>query len=402
MAIYSYKAIASDGKNKKGTIEANSRDSAIMMLKDSGLVPLDVNEQGVLQKDLDFNFGKLVKPKDLSLFCRQFVGVLNAGVTVLSALDLMSQQTENKYLRKAITEVHVSVEKGESLASAMSQHPKIFPSLLINMVEAGELTGSLELSFKRMAIQFEKDAKIKQTVKKAVTYPILVSVVAVIVVTVLITFVVPTFISMFQQMDAELPTLTKVLLGISDFIKEKWWLLLIIITGIIVGLKVFGRTEQGKEFFGNLMLKLPLFGKLTIKVSAARFTRTLSTLLASGISLLDALEIVSKVITNHSVSQHIIEAREQVSRGVPLSKPIKEKGIMPPMVTHMVKIGEDTGSLEEVLNKVADVYDEEVETTVTQLMTLMEPAIIIVLASIVLFILLSIVQPMFQMYSEIQ
>lgn len=401
MAVYIYKAITKDGKQKKDTIEANSQQAALSILKDTGIFPIEIIEQSVLQKDIKFSFGNVVKVKDLVVFCRQFVSIIGAGIDILSALNLMREQTENKILKKTIGDLQSSIEKGESLAKAMSHHSNIFPVMLINMVEAGEQSGNLDVAFERMALHFEKERKLKQTVKKAVTYPIIVSVVSVIVVFILVTVVIPTFAGMFDTIGMELPVTTKILLTISNFFKNYWHVVLLIIIGSISGIYYYSKTEEGKDFFGKMALSIPLFGKLNTKVAASRFSRTLSTLLTSGISLLDALDMVAKIVGNTLVAKHILDSKENVSRGVTLSTPLKEAAILPPMVTHMVKIGEDTGELEIMLNKVADFYDEEVETSVTQLTTILEPAIIIILAIVVGFLVISIVQPMFQMYNGI-
>ncbi|TCT16894.1 type IV pilus assembly protein PilC [Natranaerovirga pectinivora] len=398
MGTYSYKALTRDGKNKKGTLEANNKDTAFSMIKENGWIPLSIAEQSVLNKDLNITFGTLVKVNELSLFCKQFVSILSAGLSVLDALDLLGEQTSNKYLKKAIVDIYGSVEKGNSLASSMANHPKIFPNLLVNMVDAGEMSGNLEIAFDRMATHFEKETKLKQTIKKATTYPIMVSIIAFIVVGVLVTFVVPSFVDMFDSAGMELPALTRILLSISSFIRHQWLFLILGSVGGLFALIYYSKSEQGKILISSIMLKLPLFGTLNIKVAASRFTRTLSTLLASGISLLEAIEIVAKLIDNHVVSKHLTDVKEQVSRGIPLSKPIKDEKIFPPMVTHMVKVGEDTGTLEETLNKVADFYDSDVETAVAQLTTMLEPLIIVILAVVVGFIVLSIIQPMFQMY----
>jgi type IV pilus assembly protein PilC len=402
MAKYSYSAVAPEStKTKTGVVDANSKEQAIKMIKANGMVPINVNAQTALNKEISFNLGQAVKPKDLAVFCRQFLSVISAGVSVLVALDLLAEQNENKYLKKAIQDVHSSVEKGESLADSMSKMPKIFPSLLINMIEAGEMSGNLEIALDRMAIHFEKEAKLKRTIKKATTYPMIVSIISVVVVAILVTFVVPTFVGMFAQMGTELPGTTKALLAMSDFMKTKWWLLLIIIGLITTILIYYSKTESGKMLVGKIKLKAPIFGKLNVKVVASRFSRTMSTLLASGVSLLDALEIVSRIVGNHVVEAGLLETREQVSKGVSLNKPLRDMEVFPPMVTHMIKIGEESGAIESMLNKVADFYDDEVETAVEQMTTMLEPAIIGVLALVVGFVIISIIQPMFGMYDAI-
>ncbi|TCK98379.1 type IV pilus assembly protein PilC [Natranaerovirga hydrolytica] len=401
MAIFSYKAFNNKGKEKVGTIEANNKTSAMFILKENGFIPITIEKKGAFSKGLDITFGTLVKSKDLAIFCRQMVGILNAGVTVLSALELMQDQTENKYLKKAMSEVYESVESGESLAKSLANHPKIFPPILINMIEAGELSGSLDVSFNRMAVHFEKEEKLRRTVKKAITYPIIVLIVAALVITILITFVIPSFVEMFEGMGMELPLTTQLLIAFSDFIKTRWYIIIGLIIGLVVFIKSFSKTDKGKSIFGRIKLKMPLFGKLNTKVATSRFSRTLSTLLASGISIMDALAIVSKVIENTLLEKHLLDIKEQVSRGINVSEPMKKEGLFPPLLVHMVRIGEDTGSLEEVMNNVADIYDEEVETTVAQLTTILEPLIIVVLAVVIGAIVISVLQPMFSMYDGI-
>lgn len=399
MPNYSYSAMAKSGKVKKGKLEARNKTLAGQMLKDSGLFPLEIMEEGMMTKD--FVFGNPVSVKDLTVFCQQFEAVLSAGISVMEALFLLKEQTENKHFRKIIEDVHGSVEQGESLSSSMAKHPKIFPGILINMIEAGEVSGNLEIALNRMASHFEKEFKLKQSVKKATTYPIVVSIISTGVVILLLVVVIPTFVGMFDDMGMELPFTTRMLLAISDFVIHKWYILLLGIGFIIFFFTYYAKSELGKMSLSSIKLRLPLFGTLNTKVVASRFARTLSTLLASGLPLLEALEVVSKVVDNHFVMKGLINTKDQVSKGVPLSKPIEEMGVFPPMINHMVRIGEDTGQLEPILDKVADFYDTEVETAVSQLTTMLEPLIIVVLAVVVGFVVISIIQPMFQMYDGV-
>ena len=401
MSVFVYKAITKDGIEKKGSIDANNQDAAAAILKNSGNYLLEINEQGALQKDLKISFGSLVKTKDLAVFCRQFYSILSAGVTVLVALELLEEQTENKEFRKVLKDLGNRVEKGETLTIAMSHHNKIFPSILVNMIDAGEASGNLDVCLERMAKHFEKELKLNQTVKKAITYPIIVSVISVVVVTILVTVVVPTFVGIFDTIGMELPLTTRLVLSISSFFRTKWYIVIIIISGFIGFISYYRKQEEGKKNIAAMMLKLPLFGKLNTKIYSSRFARTLSTLLASGIPLLTALDIVSKVVSNYVVEKHVIEAKEQVSRGVPLSSILRQGGVFPTLISQITKIGEDTGTLEEMLNKIADYYDDEVEISVSQLTTMLEPLIIVILAIVVGFVVISIVQPMFQMYNGI-
>ena len=399
MSQFNYTAVNKSGKNTKGKVEASDKNAAVAILKNSGLIPINVVQENSLQKEIVI--GKPVKVKDLTVFCQQFESILTAGISVLEALDLLREQTENKLLSRLIADIYKHVETGESLSGSMRNHPKYFPSILVNMIEAGEASGSLEIALRRMAEHFEKEYKIQQSVKKAVMYPIIVSVVMVIVVAILMVVVIPTFEDMFSQMGADLPITTRIMIGLSDFLIGYWYIIIAVIGVLVVSIAYLSKTEKGKMFFSQMQLKLPIIGKVTAKIISSRFTRTMSTLLAAGLPLLETLEIVAKVVDNYQVEKFIISARDQVSKGVPLSKPINDMGIFPPMVTHMVKIGENTGQLEPILHKVADFYDSEVETAVAQMTTLLEPLIIVVLAGVVGLVVVSIIQPMFSMYEMV-
>lgn len=399
MANYTYSAMDKAGKVKKGKLEASSKSIATQTLKDNGLYPLEVAEEGALQKDI--SFGNPVKTKDLTIFCQQFEAVLSAGISVLEALHLLREQTENKAFQKIISDLYSSVEQGESLSGSMSKHPKAFPAILINMIEAGEVSGNLEIALNRMATHFEKEFKLQQNIKKATMYPMVVSIISLGVVILLLVVVIPTFVGMFADLGMELPFTTRLLMAMSDFVMTKWYILIGVV--VLAGgfFTYYARSEIGKMTLGGIKLKIPIFGPLNTKVVASRFARTLSTLLASGLPLLEAIEVVSKVVDNHSVMKGLQDAKDQVSKGMPLSKPIEEMGVFPPMITHMVRIGEDTGQLEPILDKVANFYDTEVETAVSQLTTILEPLIIVVLALVVGFVVISIIQPMFQMYDGV-
>lgn len=402
MGSYSYVAFNSKtGKEIKGSMDAESVEKVYTRIKADGLTPVDVKEQSVLTKDIDFSLGKKVKPRDLSVFCRQFVSIITAGVTIIDALAMLSESTTNKALAKAIKEVQMSIEKGETLSNSMAVHKSVFPDILVNMVGAGEASGSLEIAFERMAIQFEKDAKLSAMMKKAMVYPIIVSLVAVGVVVVMLLFVIPNFKEMFDSMDTTLPAITLAVVAMSDFLKNYWYLVILVIVLLVVAMKIFKKSDTGKEFFGNVGIKLPLFGSLTVKSSASRFARTLGTLLYAGLPLIDAIEIVAKTMTNVLFEKALREAKEEVAKGVVLSEPIKNCGLFPPMVHHMTKIGEETGNLEDMLTKLADYYDEEVEIATQTLMAALEPMIIIILALIVGVLIGAVMAPMLKMYTAL-
>jgi type IV pilus assembly protein PilC len=402
MASFSYVVIDKNGKEKKGVMEGTNEATVKANLKAEGNIPLSVSEASAFSKDVNISIGGGVKPRDLSMFCRQMVGILGAGVSVMSALQMLGEQTENKNLKKSIKEVQSSVEKGETLASAMKKERKVFPGILLNMVEAGEASGSLDIAFDRMAIHFEKDSKIRAMVKQAMVYPIIVAIVAVGVICIMMVAVIPNFIGMFEQMDMELPTITKAVIAMSDFIVGYWWLLIIIITGMVAGVIYIKKSPSGARFFGKLGLKTPLFGALTVKSSSSRLARTLSTLLAAGVPMIDAIDITARTMSNIIVTNCLIHAKEEVERGVTLSTPLEASGIFPPMVYHMTRIGEETGNLENMLNKVADYYDEEVENATKALTSVMEPLVIVLLALVVGALIMSIMAPMMGMYTGIE
>lgn len=401
MAGYEYVAVDKSGKQKKGKMEAQSEERVKEFLKNEGLIPISVKEQSFFSKDLNIG-SKKVKPRDLSIFCRQFNSILGAGVTILNALQMLADQTENKVLREAIRQVQIDVEKGESLAGAMRKQKVTFPSLLIHMVEAGEASGSLEIAFERMAIQFEKQAKLSGTIKKAMAYPIIVILVAIVVVIVMLAVVFPQFQTMFDDLGSDLPKITKIVIAMSDFVKMFWWLLILIVAGIVVGIQTFRKTATGQVLFSKVALRAPVLGNVTVKSAAATLSRTLSTLLAAGISLVDAVDITSKVVGNIIVRGALEDSVEEIQRGVPLSVPLEESGVFPPMVYHMTRIGEETGNVEDMLGKIADYYEEEVETATSAMVSMLEPLLIVGLAFIVGFILLAIYMPMLSMYSAIE
>lgn len=399
MANFNYSAMDQTGKTIKGKLEARTKELAYQMLKDNQLYPLEITEESALQKDLVI--GNPIKTKDLTIFCQQFEAVLKAGISVLEALYLLREQTENKHFQKIIGDLYNQVEQGESLSGSMRKHPKVFPMILINMIEAGEVSGNLEIALNRMATHFEKEYKLQQSIRKATTYPIVVAVIALAVVVMLLVVVIPTFVTMFNDLGTELPATTKALLAISDFVTGRWYVIIAVVVIGTVGFVYYSKSEVGMITLSGIKLKVPLFGPLSTKVVASRFTRTLSTLLASGLPLLEAIDVVSRVVDNYTVMKGLQRTKDQVSKGVPLSKPIEEMGVFPPMVTHMVRIGEDTGQLEPILDNVANFYDSEVETAVSQLTTMLEPLIIVVLAAVVGFVVISIIQPMFQMYNDV-
>ena len=396
MAVFNYKVVDRDGKNKKGTIEAPNRDGAEKKLKSDGYSIMSLTEQ-----NSPFSGGlikKKVKSRDLGVFCKQFSAVIKAGVTIISALELMGDQIENPTLKRAVMDAKTYVEKGGTLADALRVNSDVFPPIMINMVAAGELSGNLEVCLDRLVEHFEKDNALSSKIKGAMVYPIVVFVVMIIVVIVVMIAVIPNFTSMFEDMGTKLPLATRMMVAASNFVIHKWYILIIVVAAIVFGCKAFKKSSVGEQFFSNIAIKAPVFGNLTIKSACSRFARTMSTLMASGISMIDAVEQVAKMMDNKIIRDGLMDAKTQVAKGIPLSKPLKDMEVLPPMLSAMTKIGEETGDIEEMLSKVADYYDEEVEAATNKLTAAMEPLIMVILACIVGMIVAAVYGPIMSMY----
>lgn len=397
MAQYNYKAMDKNGKAKKGSIEAINPEKAKEKLKSEGLIVQEIKEQGVAKAGR----GKKVKDKDLAVFCKQFASVLNAGVTIISALEMMSEQLENKTLQRALQEAQAYVQKGGTLADAFKLNPKVFPPIMINMTAAGEMSGNLEICFERLTTHFETANALHSKVKGAVTYPIVILIVVVAVVTVLLVGVIPQFSQMFDDLGSELPAATQMLVNLSNFLQHKGYIVVIAVVALIFGLKAFGKTEAGSLMYAKIGMKAPLFGNLTIKSAAATFSRTMATLMASGISLIDAVEQVAKMINNRIIREALLDAKTQIAKGVPLSKPLRDCGIFPAMLPQMTRIGEETGNIEDMMDKVADYYEMEVNDATDALTAAMEPMIIVIMGVVVGGIVMAIYSPMLSMYDAV-
>jgi type IV pilus assembly protein PilC len=399
MAEFTYKAVDKFGTEKKGNIAAETIEGVYEKLRAEGMTPIDVSQANIFNKELDLNIGGGVKPRDLSVFCRQIVSMIGAGVTIIDAMAMLEEQTENKKLKKAIGGAKVEIGKGETLSVALSKYPDVFPEIMWKMVAAGEASGKLEVAFERMSEHFEKSAHLNGLIKKAAVYPIVVAIVAVIVIIVMLTQVVPSFTDMFADMDMELPAITIAVVNASNFIINRWYVIVIVIAAVVFGIRTFKATEQGKIFFAKLARTAPVFGDLTVKSAASNFARTLSTLIYSGLTMVEALGIVGDTMTNYLYKQKITGIRDEVVKGVPLSEPLLADDMFPSMVGHMTKIGEETGQIEDMLNKLADYYDEEVELATQTVMAAVEPMIILALAGVVIVIIAAVMSPMFAMYT---
>ena len=397
---FKYKAITSSGQKIEGVFNAASEEDVVTMIKGNSYLPVKV-ERDIGQEAQIEIFKSKVKKKDLALFCRQFFTMLDSGLGIVKCLDILEMQTENKTLKPIIGEVNGDVQKGLSLSEAMNKYPDIFPTILTNMVEAGEVSGNLDAILERMAVHFEKENKLENKIRSSMVYPIALLVVSIAVVIFMITFILPTFTGMFAGSGVEIPWPTRVLLGMSDFIKSYWYILLGILGLMTFTITTFKKSEAGRAFFDGLKLKLPVIKGTTVKIITSRFTRTLSTLMDSGIPLIKSMEVVAKVVNNLPVEEKIEDGIEEIRKGVPLSRAIQNIGVFPPMVDSMIRIGEESGSLDEVLLKTADFYDEEVETSLTKLTTLIEPIMIVGIAIVIGFIVIAMYLPMFDMMKTI-
>jgi type IV pilus assembly protein PilC len=400
LSDFTYLVVDNSGKEKKGNISAQTREEAVIRLKSDGFLILNVEKANALTKEIDISIGSSIKPRDLSVFCRQFISMVNAGVTILDTLDMLADQTENKTMAKAIRGVHAQIQKGETLAEGLAKYPKVFPEIMVNMVAAGEASGKLDVAFERMAVHFEKSAKMHALVKKSAMYPILVAIVALGVVAVMLIKVIPSYDDMFKQMGGDLPAITLAMVAASNFVIQRWYVILAVILAVVFGIKLYKKTVSGQILFGNLARTVPIFGKLTIKTAASNYARTLSTLIYSGLPMMEALAITANTMGNYIYKEGLLKAKEEVAKGVPLSEPIIASELYPPMVGHMTRIGEETGDLEGMLNRLADYYDEEVEMTTQTVMAALEPVVILLLAAVVGVLIAAIMSPMLAMYAQ--
>ena len=398
--IYKYKAIANNGQVIEGFFEANSEGDVISMIKGNHHIPVLVERD--VGADAQFEiFAPKVKKKDLAIFCRQFYTMINAGLGIVKCLDILVAQTANKTMRTALAGICEDVQKGFTLSEAMKKHSKIFPTILISMIEAGEVSGNLDSIMERMSVHFEKENRLETKIKGALIYPSALIVVSVAVVIFMLVAVLPTFVGMFEGSDTPLPGPTRFLIGISASIQAFWYIYIGVIGFITVALLMFKQSPEGIRFFDNAKIKLPFIKITTAKIITSRFTRTLSTLMSSGIPLIQALEVVGKVVNNTIVKERLDNGIENIRKGVTLSKAVKDVGIFPPMVDSMIKIGEESGSLDDILYKTADFYDEEVEASLQRMTTLIEPILIVGMAVVIGFIVIAMALPMFDVVNTI-
>lgn len=399
MKNYKYRAMKSDGTKIEGKFEGSSKDDVINMITSSGYYPLKI-EEIVESKSIEFKLFEKVTTKDLAIFCRQFYTMLDAGVTITNCINILSKEIPNKKLREILSTIEDDVKKGELLSESMAKHSKHFPQLLISMVESGEVSGNIDEMMLRMSVHFEKENKINNKVKSAMTYPTVLSIVALVAVMFIMTFVMPTFVEMFEGEGITLPLITRFMLGTSKFLSNNLIIIILTIVIMVILFNIYKKSSNGVVTISNLKLRLPIIGNLNKKIIVSRFTRTLSTLLASGVSLVQALPTVAGVLENKVAEDAILRIRERVVRGDGLSTPIRENDIFPKMLSSMIKIGEESGSLDDILNKTADFYDDEVEQAIQTTTSLIEPLLIVIMGVVIGGIVISIMLPMFDMYTQ--
>ncbi|HAT4252224.1 TPA: type II secretion system F family protein [Clostridium perfringens] len=400
MANFKYKAINSEGQRIEGSQSADSESQVREMLLSNQYYPLSIEKENSKGKS-SLSFNRKVKLKDIAVFCRQFYVMLDSGLSIGKALNILIEQGEKPKLREALIGVNGDLKRGETLASSMRKRKDVFPNLLTSMIDAGERSGNLDIILKRMAEYYEKETKIRGKIKSAMIYPIVLGVVAIIAITFILTFVMPTFVQMFEENNVDLPTSTKMVLGTSKMLGKYGIIIFLILVTVIILLGKYLKSEEGQYKLSVINLKTPVIKKLTQKIIVSRFTRTMGIVSSSGMSLVTSLEIVASVVGNKIAEKELLKVKEKVLKGEGLGDSIMKIKIFPPMLASMVKVGEEAGSLDSILDKTADFYDDELEREIQTATALIEPAMIVLMGVIIGFLLISILTPMFKMYNSI-
>jgi type IV pilus assembly protein PilC len=403
MAAFAYSAITVDGLEQAGEIHAPDTEAAREQLRIRGLLASSLEELPASGEEGARNAFKKIKPKTLQIFSRQFATMIEAGLNVVSSLVILEQQTEDVYFASIVRELRADVEGGLLLSQAMARHPKVFDRLYVSMVEAGEAAGILDTVLDRVAYQIEKATQLKRRVKGAMMYPTMVLIFATLVLIGLLMFLVPVFVKIFATLNGKLPTLTQYVVTASNFLRNDWYIIFPLVFAAIFGIKRFKKTEQGRRLWDRIKLKIPMrIGDVVLKVTMARFSRTLSTLVAAGVDIIKALEITGQTAGNWVIEHALADVRARVHQGVPIAQPLIENEIFPPMVSQMVKIGEETGELEKMLSKIADFYEDEVDAAIQTLTSIIEPVMMILVGLMVGVIVISMYLPMFKMLSLVK
>ena len=400
MANFKYKAINSEGQRIEGSQSADSESQVREMLLSNQYYPLSIEKENSKNKS-SFSFNRKVKLKDIAVFCRQFYVMLDSGLSIGKSLNILIEQCEKPKLREALIGVNGDLKRGETLASSMRKRKDVFPNLLTSMIDAGERSGNLDIILKRMAEYYEKETKIRGKIKSAMIYPIVLGVVAIIAITFILTFVMPTFVQMFEENNVDLPMSTKMVLGTSKMLGKYGIIIFLILVTAIILLGKYLKSEEGQYKLSSINLKIPVIKKLTQKIIVSRFTRTMGIVSSSGMSLVTSIEIVASVVGNKIAEKELLKVKEKVLKGEGLGDSIMNIKIFPPMLASMVKIGEEAGSLDSILDKTADFYDDELEREIKTATALIEPSMIVLMGIIIGFLLISILTPMFKMYNSI-
>lgn len=400
MPEYQYVAKDMSGKSIKGTLEAENINMFYQMLSERDQVCVSVREAGAASKSINIRSKKL-KLKELAIFSRQFSTMLSSGLTVIKCLDVLYQQTTGKYLKSVILQVYESVQKGESLSKAMSSQDGVFPPLFLSMIAAGEVGGTLDEVMARMADQYEKENKLNNKITQALIYPIILVFLTICVVVMMLVFIVPRFMDMFKEYGGTIPAPTRILLAISGAMTNYWYIIIGVVLVIVFAWKAFLRSESGRLWWDKVKIKMPIVGKLLLVIISSRFSRTFASLYSSGIPIVQSLDIVGGVLNNKFVEEKVQEVSGNVSRGTSLSSAVRKISVFPTMLCSMLSIGEESGNLEDILKKTAAFYDEESDTAIQKLIALIEPVMIIILAVIVCFVILSIILPIYTIYNSV-
>jgi type IV pilus assembly protein PilC len=399
MAVFAYQGRGAAGL-QKGEIEAPDRVTALGELRRRAILVTQIREKSGGKTPV--RIGSKVKDKDMAVFTRQFSTMIDAGLPLVQCLNILASQSESRNLRGVTADVARGVEEGSTLAEALRRHPRTFNDLFTNMVDVGETGGILDVIFQRLAVYIEKTAALKRKVKGALVYPASIISVAFLVIVFMLTFVIPTFAAIFRDMGAELPLPTRIVIWLSDFVRSYILLIMVGLAGCVFAVRSYYRTENGKSVIDALLLRIPLFGTLIRKVTVARFTRTLGTLVQSGVPILEGLRITATTAGNKVIEKAVLECRMAVTQGKPLAEPLKSSGVFPPMVTQMISVGEQTGALDAMLSKIADFYDDEVDTAVNTLTSLLEPIMIVILGGIVGGLVVAMYLPIFKLVTLIK
>ena len=403
MAAFAYDAINAQGLEISGVVHAPDPGAAREQLQMRGLLPEWLDERGAVGGRRAADAFKKVKPKSLQVFARQFATMIAAGVSVVAALVTLEEQTDDKYLREVIADVRSEIEGGVILSKALARHPKVFNRLFVAMVEAGESSGTLDTVLDRVALQIEKETQIKRRVKSAMVYPAVVITFACLVLTFMLMFIIPVFVSVFDQLHGQLPMPTQIVMHMSYAMRHWWFVIFPAIGAMIFAFRRYKRTERGRQVWDRFKLRIPMrIGDVVHKIALARFSRTLSTLLSSGVDIIKALEITGATSGNWVVEQSLAEIRTRVHEGVPISQPLQDDPVFPAMVGQMVKIGEETGELDAMLGKVADFYEDEVDSSIQSLTSIIEPVLMIGVGAMVGTIVIAMYMPMFKMLTLIK